>query len=415
MHYLIVSFSHKNCDIATRELLSIEDFDKLHTFYKNLLSNDHINEAVILSTCNRVEVILSASDISNTTKLIYTELNRYSNIDISELDNRADVYEDKGAIHHLFSVASSLDSLVVGETQITGQLKDAFKFAKNYEYCGPKLTKVINYSFKCAANVRNETEISKNPVSIASAAVSYADDVLSLGGTTAVVVGAGEMAELAIKNLIKKDVNIILINRTLHKAQELARTYKDNVIAKEYSELKNLLNKYRLLFTATSASHAVITQNMVEHRDFTRHWFDMAVPRDIDVSYDEKIKVYSVDDLQLIVNKNRELREEQAAIAYKIIRDMTNEFFESSSNAGVEPLIKEIRLKVNECIEDEVSKALHKRHISPDMEDVIKKTIYNTFNKFLDTPTKKMRESSKTKSNESLIDAIEYLFNNKSK
>ena len=395
-----------------REMLSIEDFDKLHTFYKNLLSDERINEAVILSTCNRVEVIVSANDLNNTTKLIYTELNRYSKIDMGELEGRADVYEDKGAIHHLFSVSSSLDSLVVGETQITGQLKDAFKFAKNYEYCGAKLTKVINYSFKCAASVRNETEISKNPVSIASAAVSFADDVLSLGGTIAVVVGAGEMAELAIKNLIKKEVNIILVNRTLHKAQELARNYA-NVEVAEYKELGHLLNKYRLLFTATAAPHAVITQNMIEHKDFTRHWFDMAVPRDIEITHDERIKVYSVDDLQLIVNKNRELREEQATRAYKIIGEMTNEFFETSSGVGAEPLIKELRLKVNECIDDEVQKALEKHFINSEIEKIVRKTVYNTFNKFLDTPTKKLRANAKAKQGENLIDALEYLFSHK--
>lgn len=411
MHSLIVSFSHKNCDITTRELLAIESDDALHIFYKNLLKDDNINEAIILSTCNRVEVILNVNEVINTSNLVFKELNRYSNIDFNELEGRADVYEDNGAIHHLFSVASSLDSLVIGETQITGQLKDAFRFAKNYEYAKLKLTKVINYAFKCAADVRNSTTISKNPVSIASTAISFADDILGeLGGTTAVVIGAGEMGELAIKNLIKKGCNIILVNRDIKKAQKLAQDYPQSISVEPFEHIKILINKYKLIFSATSAPYAIVTKNMIETQDFTRYLFDMAVPRDINLNSNDKIKVYSVDDLQIIVNKNRELRAEQASIAYKIIGDHTKKFFDMLGSLEIEPTIKLMHLKAKECIDDELARAIRKGFIPSDMEAIVHKTIQNSLNKFLDHPTKRLRQISQTPTAETIVEAFDFMF-----
>ena len=411
MHYLIISYSHKNCDIVTREKLSISDENKLHEFYKNIHKCQNINESVVLSTCNRVEIILSVNERPKVRDYVLKLISDYSKVEFDELESRADIYEDNAAIHHLFSVASSLDSLVVGETQITGQLKDAFKFAKNYEYSKVKLAKLINYSFRCAATIRNETTISSNPVSIASTAVSYANDLVGdLGGMSALVVGAGEMGRLATKNLHKKGCNIIVINRDIKKAQILADEFDEGVSVKPYEELSSLINRYKLLFSATSAPYTIINKNMVEAKEYKRYWFDLAVPRDIDEMSVDGLYTYSVDDLQVIVSKNRELREAQAKIAYKIITQHVTDYITLLDRMGIDPAIKMMRLKANECIEDELSKATKKGFITKQMEANVRKTLQNSFNKFLHSPTKKLKSITNTHTADRVVESFDMLF-----
>jgi glutamyl-tRNA reductase len=411
MHYLIISYSHKNCDIVTREKLSISDENKLHEFYKNIHKCQNINESVVLSTCNRVEIILSVNERPKVRDYVLKLISDYSKVEFDELESRADIYEDNAAIHHLFSVASSLDSLVVGETQITGQLKDAFKFAKNYEYSKVKLAKLINYSFRCAATIRNETTISSNPVSIASTAVSYANDLVGdLGGMSALVVGAGEMGRLATKNLHKKGCNIIVINRDIKKAQILADEFDEGVSVKPYEELSSLINRYKLLFSATSAPYTIINKNMVEAKEYKRYWFDLAVPRDIDEMSVDGLYTYSVDDLQVIVSKNRELREAQAKIAYKIITQHVTDYITLLDRMGIDPAIKMMRLKANECIEDELSKAIKKGFITKQMEANVRKTLQNSFNKFLHSPTKKLKSITNTHTADRVVESFDMLF-----
>ena len=177
MHYLTISFTHKNTDIKVREKLSFVKGEKRVNFIEKLQEKKCINETIILSTRNRVEIVASASDCEQAIECIFNELSTISNVPQEELQSRADIYEDNGAIHHLFSVAASLDSLVIGETQIVGQLKDAFKFSTDAGYCGQKLSRAMHHMFRCAASVRASTQISQNPISVSSVAVAQAKDL----------------------------------------------------------------------------------------------------------------------------------------------------------------------------------------------------------------------------------------------
>ncbi|NPA81935.1 MAG: glutamyl-tRNA reductase, partial [Epsilonproteobacteria bacterium] len=342
MHYLTVSFSHKNTNIHIREKLAFNDEEVLKDFYRRLLAFETINEAIILSTCNRVEIMTSVKECERSLDHIFNELSALTGVSKEELEGRGEVYEDNGAIHHLFTVVSSLDSLVIGETQIVGQVKKAFLFAYENKFCGQKLSRTMHHAFRCAAEVRNSTDISKNPISISSVAVAKAKEILggSLGGYTAIVVGAGEMAELAAKHLAAAGVNLIIINRNMEKAKELASKIEENVNIEvhPFSDLKKFINRYRLLFSATGAPHTVITKDMVEETDFERHWFDIAVPRDIEDCDCKNVNIYAVDDLEDIVNRNKALREEQAKIAYSIIGKATMDFFKWLQTLAVDPM-----------------------------------------------------------------------------
>lgn len=328
-----------------------------------------------------------------------------------ELEKRVDVYEDSGAVHHLFAVVSSLDSLVVGETQIAGQLKDAYKFAYEQGYCSQKLSRLVHRAFRCGGRIRESTDISKSPISVASVAVAKAKEMFgNLGGMSAVVVGAGEMATLVAKHLVANEVNTIILSRNEIKALELARSLGKLASGESIVKLEEYINRYRLIFSATSASGAVIKESMLKMRDFERYFFDIAVPRDIDLNSSYNLHVYAVDDLQEIVMKNMALREEQAGIAYKIVREETIEFYKWLQSLAIEPVIKQIRLQVKDCTKKEVQKALKKGYIKNCNLEEVEKMINQVFNSFLHKPTAKIRDVSNLPECDTLIQSVSYFF-----
>ncbi len=410
MHYLIISFTHKNTDIKVREKLSFSNDETKRDFLEKLQDFKFVNESILLSTCNRVEMIASVNSCEKTIDYMLSELSKVSGIERSELESRADIYEDNGAIHHLFSVVASLDSLVIGETQIVGQLKDAFKFSTDEGFCSQKLSRAMHHAFKCAASVRSSTEISKNPISVSSVAVSKAKDILgSIEDRVALLVGAGEMSTLAGKHLITAGAKVIVVNRSLEKAQELTGELGERAIAKPFSDLRELLNTHTLLFSATGAPHSVITEDMVETREFERYWFDIAVPRDIECDM-EDVNVYAVDDLEEIVAKNLSLREEQAKLAFSIVGRSTMEFFKWLQTLSIDPIIKELRDKAKECSLKEIKRSVKKGYIPAEYEKTIEKILHCAFNAFLHTPTKKLKELAEKPEADTIVQSIQEIF-----
>ena len=410
MHYLIISFTHKNTDIKVREKLSFSNDEVKRDFLEKLKDFKCVNESILLSTCNRVEIISSVNSCEKTIDYMLSELSAVSGIDKSELESRADIYEDNGAIHHLFSVVSSLDSLVIGETQIVGQLKDAFKFSTDEGFCSQKLSRAMHHAFRCAASVRSSTEISKNPISVSSVAVNKAKDILgSIEDQVALLVGAGEMSTLAGKHLIAAGAKVIVVNRSLEKAQNLAKELGQRAIAKPFSDLRELLNTHALLFSATGAPYSVITEDMVETREYERYWFDIAVPRDIECDM-EDVNVYAVDDLKEIVAKNLSLREEQAKVAFSIVGRSTMEFFKWLQTLSIDPIIKELRDKAKECSLKEIKRSVKKGYIPAEYEDTVEKILHCAFNSFLHTPTKKLKELAEKPEADTVVQSIQEIF-----
>ncbi len=411
MKYLVISFSHKNTDIATREKLSFINSEQKEQFLRELLEHRYINEALILSTCNRIEIFASVKEIMESSNEIFRLLNKHSKLSIEELEGRADIFSETGAIHHIFAVASSLDSLVVGETQISGQLKDAFKFAFSLGFCGQKLSRVMHFAFKCSAEVRNVTDISKNPISVASTAVVKLKDILgNIGGESALVVGAGEMSVLATKHLVNSGCNVILINRDLDKAKDVAKDLGELVSVEPFSKIKELINRYKILITATGAPHIVITKDMIENRNFKRYWFDLALPRDIEECECENIELFLIDDLKEIVMKNLSLREEQAQKAYSIVGRYTMEFFKWLDSLSIEPLIKEIRNQAKDASLKEVKRAISKGFIPKEYEENLIKVLHNAFNTFLHTPTKNIKNIADEPLADSILESLKVVF-----
>lgn len=420
MEYYILSYSHKNTNIATREKLSLDTKNpKTEQFLKRLVENKFIAEAVILSTCNRIEFILNVQNVQKAEEFLLDTLSDFSKIALEDLKQCADSYENVGAIHHLFSVASSLDSLVVGETQITGQLKNAFKFSYEMGCCGLYLSRAIHCAFRCAANVRNSTSISQNSVSVASTAVAKAKEILGgLEGRVALVMGAGEMSAICAKHLVQANCEVVLMNRDLQNAQNVCEEIlmanpTAKIKAESFKNVSQSINAIPLLFTATGAPHTIITADMVEARDWNRYWFDLAMPRDIasDIVKDHtNLEVFVVDDLEDIVRKNLALREEQARIAYGIVGHSTQEFFHWLQMLNVEPLIKAIRSLAKDSALKELQKGILKGYLPKDYEKNIEKTLHNAFNTFLHDLTINLKSVSNTPKADSVVESLRFLF-----
>ena len=408
MHYLNISFSHKNSDLEVREKLSYSNDESKKECLAELDESEAINESILLSTCNRMEVFCNCNDIVEATKHIFNVLSNKSAISIEELEGRADIFDDSSAIHHLFSVTSSLDSMVIGETQIAGQIKDAFRFSNNYKYSGEKISRAINYAMKCAAKVRNATDISSKPVSIASVAVSKLKSVLDdMSNKKALIIGVGEMSEITAKHLSTTGADIYIMNRTKQKAEDLAKICDAKVIS--YEELPNVINEFEILFTATSASEPIITDEIIKACDFDRHWFDMALPRDIHYNKGERINLYQIDDLKTIVSENIGFREDSARMAHSIIGRATVEFFELLNTLDIEPIIKEIYLKASRAAKQETDRAINNGYIPREYEAEALKMNEQVLKRFLHDLTKNMRNVSEDSKADMISGAVKFL------
>ena len=412
MSYLIISFSHKNTDIKMREKLAFSSEEDKERFIKVLLDNESTKEVVLLSTCNRVEIITRSSNIKQSSRNIIEKLANYSGVEFDTLYNRADIYDNDGAVHHLFSVASALDSLVIGETQIVGQLKDAFRFSQAKNYCGANITRVMHYAFKCAANVRNATSLGTGSVSVASTAVAKAKEIIgNTKGVKALVIGAGEMSELTVKHLISSGFDVVLTSRDIKKAQNLASSFEVHVSVEPYSELSNLLAKTPVMITATSAPYPIITKENAPSSSIDRYWFDIAVPRDIDENISlSNLEVYSVDDLQDIVNENMSLRAEQAKTAYGIVSRMSLEFFEWLKSLEIEPMVKNLYVKGDSIIDKKVKNAIKKGFIKAEDEENIRKLCQTVITEYLHNPSKQLKDISKNMECDVVIGAVQNMF-----
>jgi len=412
MSYLIISFSHKNIDIKMREKLAFNSDETKERFIKQILENDSTKEIVLLSTCNRVEIITRSSNIKQSARNIIEKLASYSGLDFDTLYDRADIYDNDGAVHHLFSVASALDSLVIGETQIVGQLKDAFRFSQAKGYCGSNIVRVMHYAFKCAAQVRTATSLGTGSVSVASTAVAKAKDIIGNSkGVKALVIGAGEMSELTVKHLISSGFDVTIISRDMKKAQNLATTFEVHVNVEPYSELSNLLAKIPVMITATSAPYPIITKDNAPSSSINRYWFDIAVPRDIDENISlNNLEIFSVDDLQDIVNENMSLRAEQAKTAYGIVSRMSLEFFEWLKSLEIEPIVKNLYIKGNEIIDKKVKNAIKKGFIKSEDEENIRKLCLTVITEYLHQPSKKLKDISKNVECDLVVGTVQNMF-----
>ncbi|MFZ5587105.1 MAG: glutamyl-tRNA reductase [Thermodesulfobacteriota bacterium] len=365
MNLVLLGINHKTAPVQLRECLAPAAED-LPAMLHQVMALTGVREAMILSTCNRVEVLAAAEDGQAAAAPLSAWLSRGRAVEPRQFRAALYLHQDQEAVRHLFRVAASLDSLVVGEPQILGQIKDAYRTAALAGTTRTVLNRLLHKTFQVAKRVRTETRIGGAAVSVSYAAVELAKKIFDdLAGLKALLVGAGEMAELAAEHLLAGGVKGILVaNRTLARAVELS-TRLGGGGAYGLDDLDQALMQADIVITSTGASAAVVTAEMArralrQRRGRPLFFIDIAVPRDVEPAVAELdgAYVYDIDDLIQVVEKNRQARAGEARQAEAIVAEEVVKFSAWLSSLSVVPTIAELSAKAEDIRQAEVARTL---------------------------------------------------------
>ena len=414
---VLVGVSHKATPVEIREKLAFNQV-KLEASLEHLVSCPEIVENIILSTCNRVEIYARVENSDQGIQLLKDFISDYHGLSRGSLDQYFYSYRDNQAIEHLFRVSASLDSMILGEAQILGQVKDAYSTARALSSTGLVLNQLFEKAFNVAKKVREETGISERGVSISSAAVELAKKIFEdLENHSVMLVGTGEMAELAAKHLISYGVKTVYVaSRTYERAIALAQTL--NGCALDFDAFKEELYRADIVITSTAAPTFIIHKEMIEqaiHKRKNKPIFliDIAVPRDIapEVNDLENVYLYDIDDLQNVVNANMEERQKEAENAMEIIKEEVTKFNNWFSTLDVVPTIIEMRNRAEEMRKNEVDKTLKNlSHLSENDQKAIHQLTQSLVNKILHKPTINLKKKTQSKDGHVYLKAIRHLF-----
>jgi len=361
MRITLVGANHRSAPVELREKLAFTDEDCVERL-KTLTGKGTISEALILSTCNRVEIIAVTPD-DDGVEPILDLLSSSSLVAKAELRKHIYNYTDEHAVKHLYRVAASLDSMVIGEPQILGQLRRAYALTSAAGSAGPTLHKLLPQAFHVAKRVRNETDIASSAVSVSYMAVELARKIFdSLKGVKVLVIGAGETAELAARHLIKSGVGkVVFANRTLSKAEELASRFSGEAVTMD--DLTSHVTTADIVICSTSSPDYVITSEMMRTvrrgRKLTPVFFiDISVPRNVDptISALRNTFVFNIDDLESLVLSNIDQRRREAERAEVIVEKEVQEFRRILQGLTLGPAITRLRERMSEIALEELAR-----------------------------------------------------------
>lgn len=415
MQLAVIGLNHNTASVELRECLAVPQ-EKIERIYSDILKNERIYEALILSTCNRVEYYLVTDDFLCNVESVLKIVAEESKIELHELKNHTYTYCGRDAIKHLFKVACGLDSLVLGEPQIFGQVKDAFVNAKIYGKVDRFLKKLEESTIKIAKKVRTDTKIAENPVSVSYAAVELAKKIFgSLKNKSALIIGAGEMCELAAKHLSTTDISsIVITNRTFEKAEALAKEVSG--VAKPFLNNNEYLVDADIIISSTGAPDYIVkyddVKSIMQKRKYAPMFFiDIAVPRDIDpkINEIENTYVYDIDDLKSVVEANKKAREKEAVKAMEMVEEAVDSFFDWVKSLKIVPTIKNLRLHFEEIKNNELIR-LKEKNKNID-ETLLNYALTSYLNKVLHTPMTNLKNLGVGSEKYTLAEAVEILFN----
>jgi glutamyl-tRNA reductase len=417
MTLFVSGLSPRTAPVALREQLAVEE-DKLRELLRDVGATGALGEAVVLSTCNRVEVYGVAEAPGEARTVAFRHLCRYRGLDLAAVEPALYTHTEADAVRHAFRVASSLDSMMVGEPQILGQVKDAFALAQACETVGPILHALFTQAFAVAKKVRTETEIGRHAVSVSFAAVELARKIFAgLGGKAVLLVGAGKMGELAARHLVEHGAfPIYVVNRTWARAQELARALAGTAVP--WAELETAMAAVDIVITSTGAPEPIVTRRAVARimhgrRNRPLFFIDIAVPRDVEegVGALDDVYCYDIDAMRQVVDANLRERQREAQRAEALVEREVGKFLSRLSEVEVVPTIVSLRQRLEAIREGEVRKALARL---PDASEETRATIEALstaiVNKILHAPITKLRESSRAGAGRSWTEMVHELF-----
>ncbi|WP_447976606.1 glutamyl-tRNA reductase [Candidatus Nitrospira bockiana] len=418
MHIIVVGLSHKTAPIEVREKLAVPP-SRLGEALHRLCGYPGIKEGFLLSTCNRVEVYAVVDEVEGGFAEVQTFL-ADTHLALSSEELTPHLYWHTGdrAVGHLFRVAASLDSMVVGEPQILGQLKDAFEAALSHKATGMVLNKLVKKAISVAKRVRTETKIAEAAVSVSYAAVELAKKIFSnLAEKTVLLVGAGEMAKLAAQHLVNNGVRRVMITtRDAMGALELAKRFNGTSIP--FEEFRQEMAEADIVLCSTGASHYLIrpedVQRAVRER-MNRPIFliDISVPRNIDplVREIDNAFLFDIDDLELRVEQNREERRNEAVKAERLVEEEVVTIRQWMKSLEVTPTIVALRKRAEEIKQIELERALGRlKHLSPQDREAIEALAAGVVNKLLHGPLVTLKAEADSASGPLFIEAARKFF-----
>ena len=413
----VAGLSHRTAPIAVREQLVVDE-DKLREILADLTGRGTCAEVMILSTCNRVEVYGVAEVAGEARGAAFRQMGAHRGIGLSTLEPLLYSMDGAEAVHHAFRVASSLDSMVLGEPQILGQVKDAFALAQSCRTVGPVLHSLMSQAFAVAKRVRSDTEVGRHAVSVSFAAVELARKIFDgLDGRSVLLVGAGEMGELAARYFQDQGtLPVFVANRTAGRAQALARDLAGTAVP--FEELVSVMGQVDIVITSTAAREIIVTAAEVARvlpgrRGRPLFFIDISVPRNVDPAVNdlENVFVYDVDDLRSVVEANLRERKRQAQQAESLVEREVAKFADRLRSLEVVPTIVSLREKLEEIRRAELGRTLARL---PGADEVTRQALealsQGIVNKILHAPTVKLRDSSKAGHGHRWIEVISELF-----
>ena len=414
MQLAIVGLSHKTAPVEIRERLAFNS-EMLRTALTSLVGREDVSEAMILSTCNRVEVVAESPDDRRIREFL-CEFHRIPHDDVSK---HLYSFRNTDAIRHVFRVAASLDSMLVGEPQILGQVKEAYRIATDAGTVGMHLSALMNRAFAVAKKVRSETGISQSAVSVSYAAVELARKIFGdLSGKVVMIIGASKMGELAAKHLKRAGVSSVLVtNRTFERAVELAQVFEGAAVPFEH--FTDHIDRADIVISSTGAPHFIMTRALAEqiiHRRKNKPMFfiDIAVPRDVDPGVNEidNAFLYDIDDLQQVIDTNLKERLKEALRAEEIIDHEVESFCLRMKGREVVPTIVELRESLEKLRRDEIER--NRRYLkdpSPEQQAAVDQITKSIVNKILNPPIEHLKQMAHKPEAADLTDLIRKIFN----
>ncbi len=414
MTLLAFGLNHATAPLEVREKVTF-DSKILPDALNELTGNTGINEAAILSTCNRTEIYCSLDDGDAEWPIDW--FSGFHGCKKNELQNYIYTHPDANAVKHVLRVASGLDSMMVGEPQVLGQLKQAYHTALQSGNIGKMLNRLFQHSFKVAKDVRSNTVIGNHPVSVAYAAVRLAKQIFGdLSGQTALLIGAGETTELAVKYLHDNGLHkMIIANRTLERSQNLARQYSAYAIS--LNEIPRHLDEADIIISSTASQLPILGKDTIESAILKRKRrpmfiVDIAVPRDVapEAGELEDVYLYTVDDLKSIIDDNIKSRREAVKQAEQIIDTEVVHFMGWVNSLDAVSTIRAIRDQAQQVREDVLQSALQKLQQGTDPEDLLREVTRSLTNKLIHPPSSQLHKLSSTKKEE-ILQIVQGLFN----
>lgn len=415
--FAVTGLNHVTAPVEVRERLAFSQ-DRVGEAVAALRRLPGTHEALVLSTCNRVEISVAAEDSIDAHESIEEFLAGYHKVERNWLHPYLYHFAGTDAIRHLFRVASSLDSMVVGEPQILGQLKDAFETAKSAGTVNSLLENVVTNAFRVAKRVRTETEIGQNAVSVSYAAVELARQIFgSLDHRKVLLIGAGKMSELAARHLSRAGIAEVLVtNRSQERAQAMAELFGGRIVP--YDNFEVALHDVDVVITSSGAPHFILTREQmrrVNHARKGRPMFiiDIAVPRNVEPSVNELegVFLYDIDDLQKVVDSNRKVREAEAEDAERIIAEEVSRMTLRLKQRGAAPMIVSLQQNLEAVRLAEVERLRSKLGaLTPEQREAVEALTKSILNKVAHGPIAELRRLSTTPDGVDGLDALRRAF-----